>query len=228
MIQPRISSMAYLIAEPVRAVMLITLSDGGSLSASALAEAAGVTPQTASSHLAKLLGGGLVSVESKGRNRFYRLAGADIAQVLESLAMLSPQADTWQRVPNPAAEALRLARCCYDHLAGQVGVAITQGMLERGLILDGGERGYAPTVKGIDWMRSLGLETSELCVDDFRQARRCLDWTQRQHHLAGPLATFLLAAFCNLGWMRRASGTRAVTITARGRRELKEHFAIDI
>src|SRR5450830_1438312 len=131
MTQPKISSIAYLIAEPVRAVILITLADGSSMSASALADAAGVTPQTASSHLAKLLDGGLLTVETKGRNRFYQLAGPDVSHVLESLAAVAPQTSSWRSLPNRSAHELRFARCCYDHLAGQVGVAVTRAMLAR-------------------------------------------------------------------------------------------------
>lgn len=226
MTQPKISSIAYLIAEPVRAVILITLSDGGSLSASALADAAGVTPQTASSHLAKLLDGGLLTVEIKGRNRFYQLAGPDVSHVLESLAAVSPQTSSWSSLPNRAAHELRFARCCYDHLAGQVGVAVAQGMLEREFIVECNEREYAPTPRGIEWMQSLNLDRGELCFEAHGQARRCLDWTERQHHIAGPLGAHLLDTFCNLGWMRRSTGTRAVTITGDGWRALKHHLGV--
>jgi len=175
MTQPKISSIAYLIAEPVRAVILITLADGSSMSASALADAAGVTPQTASSHLAKLLDGGLLTVEIKGRTRFYQLAGPDVSHVLESLAAVAPQTSSWRSLPNRSAHELRFARCCYDHL----------------------------------------------------QARRCLDWTERQHHIAGPLGTHLLETFCQLGWLRRTAGSRAVHVTGSGWRAFKLHLGIE-
>ncbi|CAE6797745.1 ArsR/SmtB family transcription factor [Paraburkholderia haematera] len=138
--QHNIASVAHLIAEPVRSVMLITLADGRALSASALAQAAGVTAQTASSHLAKLLDGGLLSVESKGRYRYYRLAGPHVSHLLESLASVGPVTPAWRTTPSRPAQALRFARCCYDHLAGQIGVAVTQSMLTRGLIVEAGER----------------------------------------------------------------------------------------
>ena len=227
MTQPKISSIAYLIAEPVRAVILITLADGSSLSASALAAAAGVTPQTASSHLAKLLDGGLLTVETKGRNRFYQLAGPDVSHVLESLAAVSPQTSTWRSLPNRAAHELRFARCCYDHLAGQVGVAVTQGMLERGFILERNESEYVLTLRGIEWLHSVNPQDGEPCFHDHVQARRCLDWTERQHHIAGPLGTYLLDTFCRQGWLRRRAGTRAVQVTASGWRAFKVHLGID-
>lgn len=227
MTQPKISSIAYLIAEPVRAVILITLADGSSLSASALADAAGVTPQTASSHLAKLLDGGLLTVETKGRNRFYQLAGPDVSHVLESLAAVSPQTSSWRTLPNRAAHELRFARCCYDHLAGQVGVAVTQGMLERGFILERNEREYVLTLRGIEWLQSLDPQSGEPCFEDHVQARRCLDWTERQHHIAGPLGTHLLDTFTQQGWLRRQAGTRAVFITVNGWRAFKDHLGIE-
>ncbi|PMX27844.1 MULTISPECIES: helix-turn-helix transcriptional regulator [unclassified Pseudomonas] len=227
MTQPKISSIAYLIAEPVRAVILITLADGSSMSASALADAAGVTPQTASSHLAKLLDGGLLTVETKGRNRFYQLAGPDVSHVLESLAAVSPQTSTWRSLPNRAAHELRFARCCYDHLAGQVGVAVTQGMLDRGYILDRNEREYVLTLRGIEWLQSLNPDNGEPCFQDHVQARRCLDWTEREHHIAGPLGAHLLETFCQLGWLRRTTGTRAVHVTGAGWRAFKMHLGIE-
>ncbi|QIH10763.1 MULTISPECIES: helix-turn-helix transcriptional regulator [unclassified Pseudomonas] len=227
MTQPKISSIAYLIAEPVRAVILITLSDGSSLSASALANTAGVTPQTASSHLAKLLDGGLLTVETKGRNRFYKLAGPNVSHVLESLAAVAPQTSSWHSLPNRSAYELRFARCCYDHLAGQVGVAVTQGMLDRGFLVERDERDYATTTEGLDWIHSLNLNMGELCFEEYGQARRCLDWTERQHHVAGPLGAYLLDKFCSLGWLRRSSGTRAVVVTNAGWLALKQHLGIE-
>lgn len=227
MTQPKISSIAYLIAEPVRAVILITLAHGSSLSASALANAAGVTPQTASSHLAKLLDGGLLTVEIKGRNRFYSLAGPDVAHVLESLAAVSPQTSSWRSLPNRAAHELHFARCCYDHLAGQVGVAITQAMLERGLILELNEREYGLTLRGIEWLQALDPQSGEPCLQDKVQARRCLDWTERQYHIAGPLGNYLLDTFCQRGWLRRVANTRAVRVTDSGWLAFKEHFGIE-
>ena len=227
MTQPKISSIAYLIAEPVRAVILITLADGSSMSASALADAAGVTPQTASSHLAKLLDGGLLTVETKGRNRFYQLAGPDVSHVLESLAAVAPQTSSWRSLPNRSAHELRFARCCYDHLAGQVGVAVTQGMLEQGFLLESDEREYVLTRRGTEWLQSLTPQAGEPCLYDHLQARRCLDWTERQHHIAGPLGTHLLETFCQQGWLRRTAGSRAVSVTGAGWGAFKLHLGIE-
>ncbi|QCP51819.1 helix-turn-helix transcriptional regulator [Trinickia violacea] len=222
-----ISSVAYLIAEPVRAAMLITLADGRALPAGALANAAGVTPQTASSHLAKLLTGGLVIVEAKGRNRYYRLAGPHVALALESLASVGPVTPAWRSPPTRAAKELRFARCCYDHLAGTLGVAVTRGMLERGFLFEGGERDYGLTPSGVEWLRSLGLDVNGIALDEAGTARQCLDWTERQYHIAGPFAARLMNAFFAWDWIRRVPGKRTVAVTPLGWAALKQHLGIE-
>ncbi|MFM0208155.1 helix-turn-helix transcriptional regulator [Paraburkholderia sediminicola] len=224
--QHNIASVAHLIAEPVRSVMLITLADGSALSASALAEVAGVTAQTASSHLAKLLDGGLLSVESKGRHRYYRLAGAHVSHLLESLASVGPVTPAWRNTPNRAAQALRFARCCYDHLAGQIGVEVTQSMLTRGFIVEAAGRQYALTPSGRAWLQHLGIDMGGPAFDQAEHARQCLDWTERQFHVAGPLGARLMDAFLAWGWMQRSPATRSVTVTALGWKGLNEHFGI--
>lgn len=225
--QHNISSVAHLIAEPVRSVILITLVDGSAMSAGALARAAGVTAQTASSHLAKLLDGGLLSVESKGRHRYYRLAGAHVSHVLESLATIGPVTPAWRHTPNRPAQALRFARCCYDHLAGQISIAVTQSMLTRGFIVEAGERQYAVTAPGCEWLQQLGIDMNDPAFSHASEhARQCLDWTERQYHVAGPLGARLMDAFLAWGWISRSSATRSVSVTALGWEGLKQHFGI--
>jgi DNA-binding transcriptional ArsR family regulator len=227
MSQHSISSVAYLIAEPVRAAMLLTLSDGSTLPAGALADAAGVTPQTASAHLAKLLTGGLLTVEPRGRQRLYRLAGPHVALALESLASVGPVTPAWRSPPTRAARELRFARCCYDHLAGQVGVAVTHGMRERGFLVEAGVREYRVTPLGAAWLRSLGVDLGELALDAPGSAPQCLDWTERQYHVAGPLGARLLSALVALDWMRRVPGLRTIVVTPLGWKALNEHFGIE-
>lgn len=221
--QHHISVVAHLIAEPVRSVMLITLSGGEALSASALAEAAGITAQTASFHLSKLLEGRLLTVESQGRHRYYQLAGPHIAQLLESLASIGPVTNAWKNTPSPSAKALRFARCCYDHLAGQIGVAVTQAMLQQGLITQNAEQHYVLTDAGSRWLLALGIECDEAAQ---QPARPCLDWTERQYHLAGPLGALLMNTFCQWEWVGKTSGTRALTLTPQGWQGLEEHLGI--
>ncbi|MBL3523319.1 ArsR family transcriptional regulator [Serratia plymuthica] len=225
--QHNIASVAHLIAEPVRAVMLIALADGNALSASALAEAAGVTPQTASSHLAKLLDGGLLSVEQIGRYRYYRLSGPHVSHLLESLASIGPVTPAWRNTPNRSAREMRFARCCYDHLAGKVGVAVTRSLLKQGLIVENGACEYVLTPAGANWLQALGAEAAAVEPEGVGKGRQCLDWTERQYHLAGPLAAYLLDAFCHWGWLQRLPATRALKVTSRGWTALKTHLAVE-
>lgn len=227
MSQHNISTVAHLISEPVRAVILITLTDNFARSAGALAEVAGVTAQTASSHLAKLLDGGLLKVESKGRHRYYRLAGPHVARVLESLATVGPVTQAWRTTPNRSAQQLRFARCCYDHLAGQIGVAVTQRMIERDYLVQRDEYSYELTPTGESWLRKLGMNFSEPLADRAEHASRCLDWTERQYHVAGALGAGLMNVFRSNGWITRVPETRAVTVTPAGWKALGEHLGIE-
>ncbi|MFW0700008.1 ArsR/SmtB family transcription factor [Pantoea sp. R13S299] len=221
--QFHISVVAHLIAEPVRSLMLINLSGGEVLSAGALARAANITAQTASFHLAKLRDGGLITVESVGRHRYYRLTGPHISQLLENLASIGPVTSQWQTTPSRAAKELRFARCCYDHLAGQVGVAITQGMLNRGFIAIGEGQHYVLTDLGRRWTEQQGIE---ICPEQAENSRMCLDWTERQYHLSGPLGSALLEAFIGWRWMSRSGKSRVLKITACGWKAFSHHFGI--
>lgn len=221
--QFHISVVAHLIAEPVRSIMLISLSGGEALSASALAEAASITAQTASFHLAKLRDGGLLTVESVGRYRYYRLAGPHVSLLLENLASVGSVTSQWQTTPNPSAKALRFARCCYDHLAGQIGVVIAQGMLNRGLIAMQEDQQYVLTVQGHLWFEQQGVEIS---AERAGNNRMCLDWTERQYHLAGPLGSALLQAFIAWKWLTFSTKSRALKVTVSGWKALDQHFGV--
>ncbi|MDR7006624.1 ArsR/SmtB family transcription factor [Paraburkholderia strydomiana] len=227
MSQHNISTVAHLIAEPVRAVILITLADNCARAASALAEVAGVTAQTASSHLAKLLDGGLLKVEAKGRHRYYTLAGPHVARVLESLASVGPVSQAWRTAPNSSARELRFARCCYDHLAGQIGVAVTRGMIEHAYLVQRDEYAYELTPRGKSWLQKLGADASEPFADRVEHANRCLDWTERQYHIAGALGAYLMNVFRSNGWMTRFHKTRALTVTPAGWEALRQQLGIE-
>ena len=228
MSQHNISTVAHLIAVPVRAVILITLADGNARPAGVLADAAGVTAQTASSHLAKLLAGGLLRVENKGRHRYYSLAGPHIPRVLESLASVGPVTPAWRSTANRSARALRFARCCYDHLAGQVGVAVTEAMLARGYLAERTEYEYELTPTGRSLLQRLGVDVGGTFANQTDHAHRCLDWTERQYHVSGPLGANLMNAFYAWEWIRPGHDTRAVTITPAGSKALREHFGIEL
>jgi DNA-binding transcriptional ArsR family regulator len=224
---PNVSLVASLIADPARAAMLTVLLDGRALPAGELAYAGGVTAQTASSHLAKLLAGGLVAVEAEGRHRYYRLADAQVARAIEQLATIRPLGPVRRKALGAQARQLRLARCCYDHLAGQIGVAVARGLQDRSYIVAAPDKRFDVTPSGVAWFGSVGLDVN--CVNPTRRglARQCLDWTERTHHLAGPLAVQFMSVLCMSGWLRRAPESRAVAVTPKGRVELKHHLGVD-
>jgi DNA-binding transcriptional ArsR family regulator len=225
--EPNVSAAAALIADPARAAMLTALLDGRALPAGELAYASGVTAQTASFHLSKLLAGGLVAVETEGRHRYYRLAGPHIAQAIEHLAAIRPTGPIRRKALSAEGRELRFARCCYDHLAGQMGVAVTEGLQERGFIVLAPEKLFDVTLSGVEWFGSIGLDVAALKPTRRGLARQCLDWTERTHHLAGPLGVQFMTVLRARDWLRRSKGSRAIQITPKGRMELKRHLGVD-
>lgn len=213
---------AALVADPTRSRMLAYLLSGEYASAGELAQAASVTPATASGHLGKLLDARFVVCETRGRHRYYRIADAEVAHALEALALVAER-DTHDRAwAHPDRQRLRLARCCYGHLAGQLGVAVFDA-LQRGGCLRSNLSGYELTEPGRQWLQEIGMDPSPPSGRR-RFAYRCLDWSERRDHLAGQLADELLRHFVEKGWLRRAAG-RAVEITAAGQRELLPRLA---
>jgi len=221
-----VSIVASLIADPARAAMLAALSDGRALPAGELAYASGVTAQTASSHLSKLVAGGLLAVESEGRHRYYRLSGSHVAEAIEYLAAIRPAEPVRRKVMSTEAKKLKFARCCYNHLAGVLGVAVTSAMQERGLIIAVPVKQFDVTQAGHEWFAEIGLDVCGLMPTRRGLARPCLDWTERTHHLAGPLGVAFMAQLCTNGWLQRSSG-RGVNVTPKGRLELKRHLGVD-
>jgi DNA-binding transcriptional ArsR family regulator len=222
---------AALIADPARAAILMALMDGRAQPAGSLAYAANLSPQAASNHLAKLLDGGMVAVETEGRHRYYRLARPEVAAVLEALQGLAPPVRSLDEPRSPEARRLRAARSCYDHLAGRLGVAIAAAMEARGLLSVPANTPVGKfcdiTDAGRTWLTDLGIDLPSIAAARRPPARRCLDWTERRHHLAGPLGAALLALMVELGWVVRNPGTRAVTVTRAGAEGLKQSLGID-
>jgi DNA-binding transcriptional ArsR family regulator len=221
---------AALIGDPVRSAMLSALCDGRAQPASALAYAARVTPQCASNHLAKLLEGGLLTAEREGRHRYYRLATPQVAAAIEALASLAPRVRSLDAPLTRKAQSLRFGRSCYDHLAGRIGVAITAQLEARGYLIAAGEtsKDYSVTAAGRRWFEQIGVKVDALRPAAKGLARRCLDWTERRHHLAGPLGVALLSSFVERGWMCRDGASRAVGVTPRGVAELRRLLEIDV
>ena len=205
--------------------MLSALLDGRALTASELAYRAGVTPQTASSHLGGLAEAGLLTLARQGRHRYYRLASPLVGQMLESI-MAVAEAGTIRRIPRwKGGEALRDARTCYDHLAGRLAVAIADSMARRGHVVlteDGGE----VTDAGLTFLATLGV-----APEGFTKGRRafckpCLDWSERRPHLAGAVGAALASRAFDQGWIERVRDSRAVTLTPAGRHGFAEAFGI--
>lgn len=216
------TEVAALLAEPARAAILLALFDGRALPAGELAFAASITPQTASTHLAKLVAGGLLACETQGRHRYYRLAGAHVAQAIEYLSAIAPLSAIVLKPQSREAQGLRFARCCYNHLAGQLGVAVTQALETNGYLHASGDQRFEVLPDGEQWFRSLGIDTESL-----KPARQCLDWTERTHHVAGALGVQLLSALCEAGWLRRSKDSRAVRVTPKGWAQFKAQLGID-
>ncbi|ATC25958.1 ArsR family transcriptional regulator [Caulobacter vibrioides] len=222
-----IASPAALIGDPTRAAMLQVLQDGRAQPASALAWAAGVTAQAASNHLAKLVDGGLLAVERQGRHRYYRLASAEVAHAIEALSVIAAPVRSLEVPRSPKARALRDARCCYGHLAGRLGVKVCDALLDRDLIRPAGDKRYAITPEGHAWFEDLGV-SSQTLRGARGVARPCLDWTERRHHLAGPLGVKLLAAMTQRGWLALEPNGRAVRLTTNGARALLERLGVSL
>ena len=225
--EPRFAKVAAMIGDPTRARMLSALMGGQYLAAGELAAAAGVTAQTASAHIAKLVDSELVVARAQGRHRYFRLADADIAHALETLSLVaerSASADKWEQ---GAYKPLKAARTCYSHLAGELGVALYEGLLKRGTLTpcDGH---FALSGAGREELEALGvaLPAAAQGANARRFAYPCLDWSERRDHLAGSLAVTLLDHAMTQRWLRRASdGSRALSLTPSGAKALAPWLA---
>jgi DNA-binding transcriptional ArsR family regulator len=219
-----IASVAALIGDPGRARVLRALGDGRALPAAVLAFEAGVAASTASEHLARLVAGGLLRVEARGRHRYYRLAGPRVAAALEALSLLAPPEPVRSLQAGSRAAAVRYARSCYDHLAGRLGVALMDALLREGA-LTGHEEGYELTERGRRLVADLGVP---LPAGRRPLVRRCVDWSEQRPHLAGALGAAVLARLLELGWVERAPRGRALLVTERGARELTRRLGVQV
>ena len=223
--EPDIASVAALIGEPARATMLLALLDGRALPAGELAFSANVAPQTASTHLAKLVGARLLRVETQGRHRYYRLASPLVGHAIEALGEIAPAP---RALTNRSEEwkTLRLARTCYNHLAGRLAVAIHGAFEHRGFLRRISGRTCRLTGDGLRWFEDQDIEIlgnrGQPC------GRLCIDWTERRFHIGGPLGAALLAGLCSRKWVVRMSKGRGVRLTIAGRAELERHLQLSL
>src|SRR5262245_8651852 len=221
---PHIAGIAALIAVPARAEVLTALLSDRAYTATELADVAGVTKQTISAHLAKLCAAGLVTVVDQGRHRYFRLAGPDVAQLLESMTGVAVRTGALRLRSSPREPAMRRARVCYDHLAGELGVQAYESMASRHWFkVDA--NGLRVSAEGEAGFGALGIDAAALADQRRCLCRPCLDWSERRHHLAGSLGAALLQRLLALGWARRIEGTRIVQFTPPGERAFHAAFA---
>jgi hypothetical protein len=226
--------------------MLLALGDGRALPASVLADEAGVAPSTASAHLGKLVDGGLLTVESHGRHRYFALAGPRVGELIEALARLAPPAPVRSLRQGTHAQALRTARTCYDHLAGVLGAGLMTAMIEDDLLAGGdgsfdrsvsrrdrlsapgSDVDYRLTDRGLSKLDAFGIDFDALAAKPRPLVRYCVDWSEQRHHLAGSLGAALADRMFELGWVSRRRQGRAVTVSDEGRDGLRELFGLQL
>jgi len=226
-INPNMAEIAALLGERSRATILASMMDGRFHTASELAYMAAIKPQTASFHLAKLVEGKLIKVEKQGRHRYFQLAGEDIAQFLESFLAISPPPEVRSLKQSSQIKLLQDARTCYDHLAGKLGVQLTESMLKAGYLTLEGKQ-FVLTDEGTLFFTTFGIDLTALKRKRRSFSHACLDWSERRYHLAGALGCELLNQFFNLGWLLRVPSIRAIKVTEKGKLGFKEVFHLDL
>jgi DNA-binding transcriptional ArsR family regulator len=220
---PDIAAVASLIGDRARATILMSLMEGRALTATELARTAGITKQTASSHLSKLLDARLVAVEQVGRHRYHRLADHDVGSTIEQLIALAARMGKPVQT-GPTDLSLRKARVCYDHLAGDLGVLLLDGLEARGVVRRSGQS-LTLTSNGEEFLGDIGIDVASLTARRRPLCRPCLDWSVRRHHLGGSVGAALLDHCLAEGWARRTKGTRAVVFSVIGERAFRKHLA---
>ena len=223
---PDIARIAALIGDPARANMLTALMSGKALTASELAGEANVTLQTASAHLSKLDEGGLLRPRKQGRHKYFSLASDDVARVLEGLMGLAALSGHLRSRTGPNDPALRKARVCYNHLAGEMGIQLLESLVRR-RYLRMGDDGLGLSDEGRAFVTDLGIDLGHLAARKTPLCRECLDWSERRSHLAGSLGRALLSRFEDSGWARREPGSRIVAFSPQGAAAFARAFPLE-
>lgn len=222
-----LASVGRTLADDHRAAFLLALLGGEELPAGELGSRTGASSSLTSAHLSKLLDAGFIRARRQGRHRLYRIASGEVAEAIEGLLAITPAKPVNSLRSSKQASAIREARTCYDHLAGQLGVALTDA-LERQGVLQNADAGWQVTDRGEARLRDLGVELSELREVRRPLLRQCLDWTERRPHLAGALGAAIATRLLELGWIVRVPGSRAVAVTPVGARHLRTDFALEL
>jgi DNA-binding transcriptional ArsR family regulator len=236
-----LAAVGALLAEPARARVLLALADGRSLPATVLAAEAGVSASTASHHLHRLLDARLIAVTTRGRHRYYRLSGPEVGQLIEAVARVAPVQPVTSLRQGTRAHAVRYARHCYDHLAGRLGVALTDAMLASGLLAGDNTVDLTSTPQGRPVGRVSRTDGLELTADGrvaltalgvdvpvSSSVRCCLDWTEQRHHLSGAHGRAILSRLLDLGWVVRSQRSRALRVSGDGATGLCETFGVEL
>ncbi len=226
-VNTNVALIASMVSDASRSAILNALMDGRFHAAGELARMAGIQPQTASFHLAKMVDTGLIAVEKQGRHRYYGIRNPEVAQVMESLLSIAPPVKIKLLRQSAEEQALRKARTCYDHLAGSLGVSLTQSLVREGILLEG-ENGFEVTKNGEAFFENFQIDLNRVKRKRRSFSHKCLDWSERRHHLAGALGHALLDRLLELNWVQRLPNTRAVKITPQGKVGLKETFALEV
>jgi len=226
-IQPSIAEVAALVGNPARANVLLALLDGQALTASELAYAAGVSPQTTSGHLAMLREANLLTVAKQGRHSYYKLASPLIGQMLEGIMAVAADGPQRYRPRWRGDDALRTARTCYDHLAGKLGVALADALTAHDQVVLSDDGGIV-TPTGEEFLGSFGIDVGALAPAKRAFCRPCLDWSERRPHLAGAVGAALARHCFALGWVTRVRDSRAVAIPPKGRDGFAKTFGITL
>lgn len=217
---------ASLIGDPTRASILWTLLDGKAFTATELSIAVNTSPQNISMHLAKLLEADLLCVEKQGRHKYYRFSNKEVAYVIESMASLIPPKIPQKKSPERHSP-IKHCRTCYDHLAGKMGVAVAESLLEQKIILDSDNK-FEVSLEGEKWFSDFGINLKDLKKQRRLFLKPCLDWSERKNHIAGSLGASLLDKMIADDWLRKTKDSRAIQITGKGEKELLKHFKIVI
>jgi DNA-binding transcriptional ArsR family regulator len=222
----QIAEVAALVGDPTRANMLTALADGRALTATELAYAAGVSPATASEHLMKLTTGRLLEVRKQGRHRYFRLASAQVADMLESMLVVAADGPPRYRPPSRIDDAMREARTCYNHMAGRIAVAVAESLAAKQHVIFDGDGGEV-SESGLRFLADFGIEITD------KQQRRmfcrpCLDWSERRLHIAGTVGDSLCRRYLELGWIKRMRDSRAVEVTAAGKSGFGNVFGVAV
>jgi len=224
---PLIAEIARLVGDPARASMLMALLDARALTASELAYAARITPQTASTHLAKLAEAGLLTPLRHGRHRYFRLASPKIVEMLGGIVAVAMENRPRYRPLSPQARALSAARLCYAHLAGRLGVAITDSLATRDLILCCDDAAEI-TAAGLRFFDAFGIDRAAISPPRHRFCQICIDWTERRPHVAGAIGAALTRRYFDLGWIERTKDSRAIVVGPAGQNGFLGTFGVEV